>query len=337
MAFELNKFELTRIYYEAGATKVFKLPRGNLYKGVNLFIQAEIDLTTGASNAPDFQVARMISEFRLVRNSSDTIMSLSGEGIALLFSHINGVEAPSNSTLNGTAANNKQAQHYVHIPFDFASGLKPWDGLMDTRKHDYEIQIVFRDLSAAGTLFGTISGAITAGTSENYIDIEAEQITLRPSKNNVGAAVNDEFYDKTPFIRGLVERRLDVTQNNTQFQIDLPKHKNFRNLYLWTVHEANTNQIVGENDIFSGMLEVKDTQQKTYHRIRARNLRQETGLKWGNTSLNAGLYHLPITAYGALTDVLKTDSTIEMFVTAEVTKQTNATYVRAFFDTVELQ
>lgn len=336
MAFRNFDHYKERIYYEPQATKVFKFPRGNLYAGITFDIRAEIDISGGvAANIPDFQIARMIKQLTITQNTN-TIIQLSGEMLAAMFSTRNGVAAPGNTGIPVTVANNVQGRHYIYLPFAPMDALRPWDFLMDTRKYEYEMRIEFRDVTSVGTFFGS-KNTLAATNAENYLDLELDQIDLKPSPNPAGGWKEDDYAQKSPLMRGLIERTVDVTQSNAQLKIELPEFKTFRNVMLWTTHETNANQTQGNGSVFDGKIELKDTQEKTYSAPRAAMLRERTAQRYGVSALNAGYYEMNMARWGSVTDAETADNVRKLYLLASVVKQANLTQIRVVSDTIEQQ
>lgn len=333
MAFQNRRHYKERIYYEPLGSRVFKFPRGNLFLGFTLDINAEMDITgSPAVNVPDFQIARMIKSLDIVQGTN-TIWQISGEGLALLFSKRRGVEAIDNAAIAGATGNNKKGRHFMNVRFAPDDALKPWDFIMDTRKYDYEMRIQFRDITAAGTFFASYGGGVAVTSNENFIDISLDQVNLRPGPTGA----EDALTNSSPLMRGLFERTIDIVQTNNQFKLDLPKFKTFRTLSFWATHEANANQVAGSNLVFNDKIILKDTQEKEYLTELATNIRQDTGQRWGVSTLPAGFYEMPIAAYGAGSDALVSNNTTELYVLTSVAKQVNATAVRVYADTIEQQ
>lgn len=337
MSFEFQPADKTRLYYEPGATKVYKFPRGNLYAAMNWLLNLEVNVVTGAGeNPPDQQIFRAIQNVSLLADGQ-TVWNLSGEMLAAYYTYHNGVAAAGNTTVAVTVANNVQAQHFLKLPFYPLDAQKPQDFLVDTRKHEYELVITWRDLTAAGVLFGThaLSGSVTATDAENYLDIELERLALRPNPFN-GAP--DNLDKKTPNVIGLRETTTDVTANNSGFSIDIPEFRNYRNLLLWTTHFANTNSEVGENDILNDKIKIFDTQGHIYQNRKASFVREDTAQRWGvGSNLFNGIYDINLTKFGAGTDPIVSNSTVKLLAEMSVAKQSNVTKVRALFVTQESQ
>ncbi len=334
MAFEVNNLYSKRFYYEAGATQVHQVPKGNLFSDMDLDINLEIDVVTNtASNAPDFQVARAIQKLEVFKNQT-SIWSISGEALAAFFLFHRGAQAASNAAIAGSVATNVAGRMFLACPFAPEDAANPADYAMDTRGDDYEIHITWRNLSAAGTLFGTVSGTITANQGENYIDLTLTKLSLRPSPDGSLDKYADPKFK--PFMRGLRETVTDITANQSLMPFDISKFKTYRRVTMWATHIANTLQEVGENDILTDKIVLKDTQEHIYHSVQAKYLREKTSQQWGvGSSLGAGIYDLPLTRFGNLVDQIVSNQAIELMLLADVTKQSNATKLHLIFDTTE--
>jgi hypothetical protein len=310
------------------------MPRGNLYAGMWLDINAQVDiLTSVCANAPDFQIARMIKRL-YINMGPTTVWDISGEALALLFTYRGGVACASNATIAGAVANNVKGRHTLYLPFAPDDALKPWDILMDTRIADYEVRIEFRDLSVAGTLFGSIGTSIGVTNAENYIEVEFEQLKLRVDPNGQP----DALQNQTPLMRGIIERASDITQDNTGFSFDLPDFQTFRNVMLWSTEDTNANQTQGNNSVFDNKIELKDSQSYTYQSVLASTLREKTSQRWKlGSNLPAGLYELNLLQWGAMVDALVSVDVNHMYLYASVAKQANATQVRYITDTAVQQ
>lgn len=334
MAFELNKLYSKRFYYEAGATQVFQVPKGNLFSDMNLAINTEIDVVSNtSSNAPDFQVARSIKKLEIFKNQT-SVWSISGEALAAKFLFYRGAQATSNAAMAGSVATNVQGKMFLFCPFSPEDAAMPSDYAMDTRYDDYEIHITWRDLTVAGTFFGTVSGTIAASQGENYIDLTLNKLSLRPGvSGNLDKYADPKF---RPLMRGIRETITDITTTQALMAFDISKFKTYRNITLWTTHLVNTLQENGVNTILTDKIVLKDTQEHVYHTLLAENLRQETSLRWGvGSNLGSGIYDLPLTRFGNLPDQIVSDATIELVLQADVAKLTNATKMHLIFDTTE--
>lgn len=338
MAFEFNPEYKTRIYYEPGGSAVYRFPSGNIYSAMAMLLKLEANIVSNtASNAPDFQIFNAIASVTLIRNSNQIVWSLSGQALALMFTYDrrNGSQAVGNAAIAGSVANNVQGQHYLHCPFHPLNAMRPWDFAVDTRGNDYELRITWRDLTVAGTLFGTISGTVTVTNSENYLEIELQKLDLRPNPIN-GAP--DSLTNVVPMIVGIREERQEVNSSNTQFQIDIPDFQNYRNVLLFTTHIANTLQEVGENDIIQNRIKVFDTQNRVKQERLADMVRQETSRRWGlGSSIPNGFYDVDLLAFGAASDVIVASNITDLQLQLDVVKQSNATYVRTIYITQEKQ
>ncbi len=338
MALELQANYQTRLFYEPNGTSVYPLPRGNLYAAIDMLLKLEVNIAAGgASNAPDFQVMNAIDNISLIRNKNKTVWSLSGQALAMYCSNrrISGVAAGGNAAIAGAAGNDKVGQHFLSCPAAPFDAANPKDFAIDTRGPEYELKIKWRDLTAAGTLFGTHTGAITCTNSENYIDIELKTLALRPNPLD---GKPDSLASVSPMVVGLREERLGIAANNTQFEIDLTDGQEYRNVILYNTHIANTLCEVGENDIIQSLITLRDTQNKTIQSRRADMVREQTSQNWGmGSSLHNGVYDLNLTMYGNAVDIVKSTPVRDLRINLDVVKQTNATYVRPVFVTQERQ
>lgn len=327
-----------RFYYEANKTEVYKFPSGNLFAAMNMLLKLEVNVVTNTgSNAPDFQVFNAIERVELIRDSKQLVWSLSGQALALLFryQYDNGTAAASNAAIAGAVANNVQGQEYLHCPFHPLDAAKESDFGCDTRAHDYELKIKWRDLTVAGTLFGTISGTITDTDSENYLELELENIIPMP---NPATKAPDSLTGFAPLIVGYREDRQVVAASSTKFQIDIPDFQKYRNVILYTTHVANTLQEIGVNTVLANNIKVYDTQNTFYADILAEMLRQKTSRRWGTgSSVPAGMYDINLTKFGSVFDALVSNNTTDLYMDLDVTKLTNATYVRPIYVTQESQ
>lgn len=327
-----------RFYYEANGTEVWRLPSANLYAAINMLLKLQVNIVTAvASNAPDFQIWNAIERIELVRDSQKQVWSMSGQAFALLFgkTHGTGVAAAANATIAGAVANDVAGEMYLSAKAYPVDTIKPWDFAIDTRAHDYELKIKWRDLTAVGTLFGTIGDSITLTDSENYLEVELDAII--PQANSINGQ-KDSLSRVTPLVVGLREDKLSVDASNTKFQIDIPDFQKYRNLILYTTHVANTSQEVGENDIIQNKITLYDTQRSFYQDIQAEMLRAKTSRRWGQGSnLNAGVYDLNLTAFGSALDVLVSNNVTDLYLDLDVVKQANNTYIRPIYVTQEEQ
>ena len=327
-----------RFYYEANGSDVWKFPSSNLFSSINMLLKLEIDIASGgASNAPDFQVFNAIETIELIRDSKNLVWSMSGQAFAMLFSreYGNGQAAPDNALVAGSAASNVKGQHYISAKAAPLGAIKPWDFAIDTRAHDYELKIKWRDLTAVGTLFGTHTGAITAVNSENYLEIELDNIV---PEYNARTGAKDSLQSFTPLVVGLREQKLSIDANNSQYQIDIPDLTRLHNIILYTTHVAATAQEVGESDILRNKIKLFNTQQNVFQDVTSEMVRQKTARMWGHGSnLNAGVYDLNQTAFGSVNDVLVSNSVNDLYLEVDVVKQSNGTYLRPVYVTQEVQ
>ena len=334
MSFEANQTFAKRFYYEAGATQVYQVPKGNLFSDMNLHVNLEIDIATNPSvNVPDFQVGRAIQKLEIFKNQT-SVWSMSGEALAAMFTFNRGAQATSNASIAVSVATNVQGKLFLMCAFSPEDAANPSDYAMDTRFDDYEISITWRNLTAAGTLFGTVAGTITANQGENYIDLTLEKLSLRPSPDGS----QDKYADPKfrPLMRGLRETITDITSTQALMPFDISKFKTYRRILMWATHVANTLQEVGLNTILTDKIVLKDTQEHIYHTIQAAYLREKTSQLWGvGSSLASGVYDLPLTRFGNLVDQIVSNQAIELQLMADVTKLANSTKLHLIFDTTE--
>lgn len=327
-----------RFYYEANKTEVYKLPSGNLFAAVNMLLKLQVNiLTSTSSNAPDFQIFNAIERVELIRDSKQLVWSISGQALAMYAgtSFKNGAAGASNATIAGAVANDVQGQQYLECPFYPLDAIKEWDFACDTRAHDYELKIKWRDLTAVGTLFGTIGGTISVTDSENYLEIELE--TIDPMPNPITKAP-DGLSGVAPLIVGLREDRNEVSTSNSKFQIDIPDFQKYRDIILYTTHEANSGQEVGENDIVRNNIKIYDTQKNFYHDMLAEMNREKTSRRWAlGSNVPDGMYDVNLTRFGSALDVLVSNNITDLYMDLDVVKQTNNTYIRPIYVTQEEQ
>ncbi|GEM_PF-3595339 len=338
MSFGFRPQYKTRLYYEAGKTDVYFLPRGNLFSAINLLLMLEVNVVSSdSSNAPDFQIWNAIERMELIQDSRKAIWSLSGQAAALLFGKTRGagVAAYANAAIAGTTANNVQGQMYLSCKSYPLDAPKPWDFLIDTRAHQYELKIKWRDLTVAGTLFGTIGSSITLTASENYMEVELD--ALLPMKNPADGK-DDAYARGTPPVVGYIENKQAITASNTKFQVDLAEFQKYRNLIIYATHVVNTAQEVGESDILQNNIKIYDTQGVFYVDELASMVKAKTSRKWGQgSSLNAGVYDIEFTAFGSAFDALQSNNIVNLFMDLDVVKQSNNTYLRTIQVTQEAQ
>lgn len=335
MSFKSKNTYVKRFYYEAGQTQVYKPPRANLFTEFDLDINLEVDIATSASsNAPDYQIARAIQKLEVRTSDGNVKWSMSGEALAVKFLYRRGVEAKSNASIAGATGNNKQGRMFLKCLFSPDNAARPQDYMMDTRAQEYEIAVTWRDLTVAGTLFGTIAGTMAAAQGENYIDLTLHKVDLSPSPNGT----KDAYATQSPFIRGLREVIEDVTSTQDGFLIQPSKMKQYRGFTLWATHEANTSQEIGINTILTDKIVLQDTQDTQYHSVKARSLHEETSLARGlGSGLPDGIYDMDLTRFGNLVDEIASDNVVELKLLPDVTKLANATRIHMIYDTTERQ
>ena len=327
-----------KFYYEANGSEVWKFPSGNLFHAVNVLEKLEANIVSDtAANAPDFQLFNAIESIELIRDSKNLVWSMSGQAYQLLFGRDrrSGVAAPDDAAIAGAVANNVQGQKYLSIKAYPLDAIKPWDYAIDTRAHDYELKIKWKDITAPGTLFGTINGSITAVDSENYIEVELENIVPEVNRTN---GKMDALANHTPMVVGLREQKLSIDADNSQYQINIPDLLRLNNIILYTTHVANTLQEVGENDILRNKIKLFNTQNNVFQDMKIEMVRQRTGRDWGQGSnLNDGVYDLKQTAHGSALDVLVSNNINDLYLELDVVKQANNTYLRPIYITQEAQ
>lgn len=327
-----------RFYYENNKTDVYKFPKGNLISALNFLLKLEVNVVTStASNAPDFQIWNAIERIELIQDSKRSVWSMSGQAYAMLFraEFGSGVVAASNTTIAGAVANDVKGQEYLRVPAYPLDAIKPWDYAIDTRAHDYELKIKWRDISVAGTLFGTIGGTITKTDSENYLDLEIDVIDPMPNPADGSA---DSLQRTAPLIVSMREDKLEVSASNSKFQIDIPSFQKYRNIVLYSTHNANTLQEIGQNNILGNQIKIYDTRNTFYHTINAEMVRERTSRRWGRgSSVPAGVYDVNLVAFGSVWDALVANNITDLFMDLDVTKQTNNTYVRPIYIMQDVQ
>ncbi len=338
MSFELNASYKARIFYEPNGSQVYRFPKGNIFKAMDLLLKLKVNIITSvSSNAPDFQACNAIENISLIRNSNEIVWSLSGQALALLFTYdkTHGVAAASNAAIAGAVANNVAGQHFMHCRFYPDDAPKPHDFGVDTRFADYELRVKWRDITAAGTLFGTIGSSITTTNTNNYLEVELKALGLRP--NPIDGSP-DGLTNIAPLVMGLREERGEVNSSNTQYEINLPDGQDYRNILLYTTHVANTLQEIGVNTVLNNKIKLYDTQNRIKQDRLAEMVREQTSQKWGlGSAVPAGLYDFALTPYGAISDAIRSSAVTDLRLGLDVTKLANATYVRTIYVTQERQ
>lgn len=338
MGFELRSAFLQRIYYEPNKRIGVELPSNGLYYALDMLLKLQVDIASGgASNAPAFQVFNAIDTIELVRNSKTSVWSMTGQVAALMFTNqrLTGVASGLNSTISGTAGTDKEAQHFLHIPAAPLDAANPKDFAIDTRFNDYELFIKWKNLTEVGTLFGTHTGAVTALNSENYIDIELKPLVLL---QNPRTGQPDQLETVSPLVVGYREEREDIGASNSNYKININENEDNRNIILYTTHNENSNQEVGVNTVLDKYITLKDTKQNTIQHRQADMVREATSIRWGmGSSLHDGVYDINLTAFGNVTDTIKSSQTRDLRLQIDVTKLANETYVRPIFVTQEKQ
>jgi len=327
-----------KFYYEPNGSEVWKLPSGNIFFAINMLLKLEVDIASGgATNAPDYQIFNSIERIELIQDSKKLIWSMAGQDYALLFGrdYGNGQAAPDNALVAGSAASNVKGQYYLSAKSYPIGALVPWDYAIDTRAHDYELKIKWRDLTAVGTIFGTHTGAITATNTENYLEVELDNAV---PEITVASGKRDALMTTIPHVVGLRSQKLSIDANNPQYRIDLPNIMKFHNIVIYTTHVVNTAQEVGKSDIIQNKAKLFNTQQTVFQDMLVEMVRQRTARRWGHGSnLNAGVYDFNMTAFGSFHDVMVSNNINDLFMELDVVKQSNATYLRPIYVTQEMQ
>lgn len=325
MSFLFQPQYFKRVPYSPGSTEVVRLPAGNLISAIRARLNAEVNVTATASLPPFNQVARLCKTIRLNQVGGKTIWSLSGEMAAEIFSNRRGV-AGDNTTIAGTVANDLIGVHHLDMRAAPDDAMKPWDYAIDTRKYDYDLEFVFNDLTVLGNLFG--AGTITATAAESYIDLELEMLTL-----TLGPDGKPDSLEKvSPFLRGLTETNVNVDNDNPKLAIRLPDFQEYRNIIIKTTETAS-NQELGRNTVLNDEVMLRTTDNKVIQKVKANALRSRTKQFLGVETLADGLYWLPLTAFGAIGDHVKSDRAAVLELEQSVKKLTGATRVRLVYDT----
>lgn len=323
-----------KFIYKRGTPLPFNPPRGNLYAGLTLDVNLEVNIAAGgASNVPSFQVARAIQKLEIKRGN-DALWSISGEALAAKFLTRRGIEAKGNLAIAGDEANNVKGRVVLYLPFAPDDAARPQDYLMDTRAHKYEIAITWRDLTAVGTLFGTHTGALTVTDTENTISIHMDRLDL----GNGMDGKPDAYQNASPLMRGIKEVIEPITATAAGKKLEPDTGKVYRGVTIFAQHEANANQMLGLNTILTNMIVVKDSQGLGHHSVEASTLHAKTSqLRGVGSGLSDGVYDLPFTRFGNLVDELHSNNVRELQILADVTKLANATYLHMIYDTTERQ
>lgn len=336
MAFEKNTAFEKRIEFKNNANaSVFEFPKGNFFGSMDLDLNLDIDVATGAMvNIINHQVARMIEELVIMRDGEHVHWQVSGESLARLFRYQEGVESVDNAQISTGTGAGKTGRMFLHIPFYVVDSMKKSDCAMDTNSHKYELKIKFRDITADNVLYAdTSAGTITVNDAGCYIDLTLHKIT--PVKGENGA---DSWQKSAPYFPGLTEREDTITATKSDFPIELPENKMCHSLLLFANADASAGvNPTGYNDIFTDRLQLKNTQGRVIMNPKATTIRQLTSLKRRNNSLENGLYDYDLTEYGNLVDSLLSDSVAPLKIVAAVAKKTNDTRVTTIIRTIERQ
>lgn len=308
MALRRKRMYTDRLEYKKSGNDSLEIPDGNFFAGMSLRFNVDINIAT--ANAADIlpqQIARMVEEFRIIRDQNEIAWQISGENLARIFKKRMGVEAAGNTGLTVNTGNNKVGTLYLDVPFHPIDAPKPHDFLMDTRHHKYKLYVKYRDLTAQGTLYGDLSGGavITANTSNCYIDVTLNKVD--PIKGPKG---NQDALDSgvIPYFPDLLERTNEVNQTKPDFRIDLPENQILRTIFLFANYEVSADYIAGDSAILTDYVELKDTQGTSYQKVKATDLREDTSVKMRDASLEAGWYEFALTEFGHIVDSMPSDS-----------------------------
>jgi hypothetical protein len=338
MGFLYQTRQEERITYAPGARVEREVARGNLIRGVKLLLKGTVNIiTAAASNAPAFQVFNLIDTLE-IRRGSTVVQRLDGQKLAALFTNRNGIASATNLALAGTVASNVNFQHYVNVPFAPDDALIPEDYLMDTRTHAYTITVIWKDITAIGTVFGTNSANVQVVSNQN-IALQMEYEVVEPV--NVigpdGQPIVEKYNSgRRPYMRGLELASTDVAQSN-KLIIPFPLDTTVRAVYLYAT-EVTNNVEVGRNTVLTGDIEIYNTNNRQVHTTRAELVRENTSQLLGlGSAIPDGLYKLDLTGFGNLTDALRDVESSRFRIRFDATKLAGVTKVHAVFDTVVMQ
>lgn len=337
MAFEKNTAYEKRIEFKNNANaSVFEFPQGNFFGAMDLDINLDIDVATGAMvTIEQHQIARCIEELVIMRDGENVVWQLAGEELARLFRYREGVEAAGNVQLSVGTGNNKTGRMFLHVPFHIMDTMKQSDCAMDTNSHKYELKLKFRDIKSDGGLYAdTSAGAITLNDAGCYIDLTLHKLT--PVKGPTG---NGDAYTKSaPYFPGYISRVDTITATKPDFDIEMPENKVIHGVMLFAnADAASGSNPVGSNSIFTDRLQLKNTQGRVIQNPKATTVRELTSLKRRQNSLEAGLYDYEFTEYGNIIDSLLSDGIAPLKIVAAVAKQTYDTRVTSIIRTIEQQ
>lgn len=332
MAYLHETLPLERIRYAPGATIDREVPRGNLFAGVNMLLSGIATIASAnASVTPDFHVFNLLREIEVIRDST-TVMRISGQRLAALFTYRNHVAAPDNLALVGTVAVGTAFQHFLPLVFAADDLAVPEDQLMDTRAHKYVIRVTWNNIQTQGVMFGTNFGNVSV--------VNADDVTLQFDLERLGTISlgnkADKYANASPKMRGLVEVPAVVSQTG-QISVDFPVDKTVRNVFFYAT-EVSGNVELGRNTVLTGDILIENTNNKTFHRQPAKMVRQKTGQAFGlGSGTPNGLYGINLTRFGNIVDSLKDMASSRLRAKLDATKLTGNTTVYAIFDTVEDQ
>src|SRR5690606_18913222 len=128
--------------------------------------------------------------------------------------------AGTNAAIAGSVANDVVGKYTLKAPFYPLDAVKEWDFGLDTRRHKYELKVKWRDLTVAGTLFGTISGTITASTGNCYLDVSLDKI-IPVMDPTTGKADKWSDPNYSPLMVSYREDKKEISVSNTKFQVNL--------------------------------------------------------------------------------------------------------------------
>lgn len=339
MSFEKNTAYEERIALKNGGNAtVFEFPLGNYFGAMDLDLNLDLDIATGAPvGIISHQVARMIEKLEIFRDGENQIWNIAGEDLARLFRYRDGVEAVDNAQIAAATGNGVTGRMFLHIPFYLLGSPKQRDCAMDTVNHKYKMKIKFRDVMAANTLFkdlATNSSAITVNDSGSYIDLTLHKLALKPGPNG-----QPDAYDKVaPYFPGLISQTTTIDSTQSDKEIKLPESKVIYGAVLFANADSDSGvNPTGYNTILTDNVVLKNTQGRVINNIKVATLRQLTSLKHRNASLEDGLYDFDFTEYGNIPDSLYSDNVAPLKFVMPVAKLTNETRIMTIVKTVERQ
>lgn len=333
MAFNLDRRYQGRLDYKKSGNDSMDVPAANFFASMKLTFHANLNIAGApATKILPQQIARMVEEFRIIRDDNEISWQISGESLGRLFRKRSGKEAVDNVAIDGAIGTDKEGQLFLEVPFHPTDTPKPSDFLMDTTRHKYKIHVKYRDITEQGTLFGGTAGAtITTNDSDCFIDVTFDKVVPVNGPNGKPDSLLAGF---VPYFPDLLERTNEINQTKPDYKIEMPENQVIRNVFLFSNHEQSTDEIVGASDIFTDSLELKDTQGKTHQKIKARDLRQDTSLRWSEDTLEEGFYDLNLTKFGNMVDSLVSDSLRPLYIEAAVAPKTGTTRVTSVTQTI---